>query len=167
MWQAGMPEPCQSINGSAVRTSLFHRCSSTFDTLSELEAHCHSHTLNLKSFKCKFCERRFNLLHRLKEHEEWTHVFYSPLRTTRRLRTVKVKYRYFTLWVKIRNCTKNPWINDPLFANIATKRSNAIPRWSRIFACILANGHFHAMYVEKAMYPTRPWANIEKCMKMK
>ena len=48
------------------------RCSSTFDTLAELEAHCHSHTLNLKSFKCKFCERRFNLLHRLKEHEEWT-----------------------------------------------------------------------------------------------
>ena len=53
------------------------RCSSTFDTMAELEAHCHSHTLNLKSFKCKFCERRFNLLHRLKEHEEWTWPAYQ------------------------------------------------------------------------------------------
>ena len=72
-------EPFKVISISSENGHPCLRCSSTFDTLSELEAHCHSHTLNLKSFKCKFCERRFNLLHRLKEHEERTQIFWKFL----------------------------------------------------------------------------------------
>ena len=139
-------EPFKVISISGPNGHPVLRCSSTFDTLSELEAHCHSHTLNLKSFKCKFCERRFNLLHRLKEHEERTKIFgtslvriYGPVPTTVRR----------TILVHERNCTKSPWINGLLFVNIATKPSNAIQHWSLIYGCILENGHFHAMYVVK------------------
>ena len=71
------------------------------------------------------------------------------------------------LRIQKRNYMRNPSIKGHLFANIVTKPLNAIQRWSLIFACTPANDPFLAMSVERAMYPTRLWASIGRCTKMK